>query len=99
MKKIIFKSLFISALALIFTATTACRDNKNTDDVNRYDSLPEQERMYNDPDPLNERDASGGTIDNHQGSTTNATDNMNDNDTIDRKNSSSNSNQSTQDNR
>ena len=99
MKKNIFKYLFISALALTFTATIACRDNKNTDDVNHYDSLPEQERMYDDPDPLNEQDVSGGTIDNHQGSSINATDNMNDNDTIDRRNSSSNSNQSTQDNR
>lgn len=88
MKKNIFKYLFISALAFTLTTTIACRDNKKTDDVNRYDSLPEQERMYNDPDPLNETDVSGGTIDNHQERTANQTDNMND--TIDRGNSSSN---------
>lgn len=99
MKKNLYKHLFLSALVVALTTTVACRDNKRADDINRYDSLPEQERMYDEPDPLNERDVSGGTIDNHQESTINATDNMNDNDTIDRRNSSSTSNQNTQDNR
>jgi len=99
MRNNLYKYLFISVLALTLTTTIACRDNKKADDVNRYDSLPEQERMYDNPDPLNERDVSGGTIGNHQGSSINATDNMNDNDTINGRNSSSNSNQSTQDNR
>lgn len=99
MRKNLCKQLFISAFALTLTTAIACRENKNTDDINRYDSLPEQERMYDNPDPLNERDVSGGSIDNHQGSSINATDNMNNNDTINRRNSSSNSNQSTQDNR
>lgn len=99
MKKNLYKHLFLSTLVVALTTTVACRDNKRADDINRYDSLPEQERMYDEPDPLNERDVSGGTIDNHQESTINATDNMNDNDTLDRRNSSSTSNQSSQDNR
>ncbi len=99
MKKNLYKHLFLSALVVALTTTVACRDNKRADDINRYDSLPEQERMYDEPDPLNERDVSGGTIDNHQESTINTTDNMNDNDTLDRRNSSSTSNQNTQDNR
>lgn len=51
---------------------------KNSNDINRYDSIPEQERLYNDPDPLNERDVSGGTIDNHQERAANESDDMND---------------------
>ncbi len=45
--------------------------------VNRYDSLSEQERLYNDnADPLNERDQSGGTIENHLDDTDNTTPNV-----------------------
>ena len=99
MRKKLYTHLLLSSLVVTLTTTVACRDNRKTDDINRYDSLPEQERMYDEPDRLNERDVSGGTIDNHQGSTINATDNMNDNDTIDRRNSSSSTSQSTQNNR
>lgn len=87
MKKNLFKTLCVSAFVLMLSTTIACRENKNTDEVNRYDSIPEQERLHNDPDPLNERDASGGTIDNHQGRTATKTDDMND--TVNSVNSSS----------
>lgn len=97
MKKNLLKYVLLSALAFSLTTAIACKDNKNTNDVNHYDSLPEQERLYGDPDPLNERDVSGGTIDNHQGNTANQTDNMSD--TINDVNSSSNTNQNTQENR
>lgn len=78
MKKNLFKTLCISTLFLMLTTTIACRENKNSNDINRYDSIPEQERLYNDPDPLNERDVSGGTIDNHQERTANESDDVND---------------------
>lgn len=81
----------------MYTATIGCRENKNSDDLSRYDSLPEHERLYGDPDPLNERDASGGTIDNHQERTANQTDNMNG--TLGSGNSSVNNTEDTQENR
>ena len=99
MKKNLLKYLFLTTFAFTVTIAIGCRENKNTDDLNRYDSLPEQERLYGDPDPLNERDASGGTIENHQERTANKTDIMNDkSDTLDRGNNQPNTNKNSQEN-
>lgn len=77
MKRKLYNTLLVSIFTFTIITLTACRDNKNNNNVNRYDSLSEQERLYNDnADPLNERDQSGGTIENHLDDTDNTTPNV-----------------------
>lgn len=65
MKKNTIGFKLLGALVIILFTLSSCKDRRGENDMNNYDSLPEQERLYGDPDPLNETDQSGGTIDNH----------------------------------
>ncbi len=94
MKVHLFKYSLLGIFLLL--NIVSCKDRKSDNEIRESESVQQQERMYDNPDPLNERDASGGTIDNHQENTASQATQMND--TVGIINPTSKNNHNTQEN-